>query len=509
MEGYRLLWGDFHTHLVDLEHGDDILRAARRNIDFYAVLCYPFVWDTVKGLRLESVGQRPEFRRWWDELTRLAARHDARGSFTTFLGYEWHGDRTRWGDHNVIYRDAVGELDPARDLPELYARLRGTPALVIPHHTAYHAGSRAKDWNTWDRALSPVMELYSCHGSSEGTDTPLSMTSNCDMGPRSAGNGFQDALARGIRVGVIGSNDSAGLPGRWGLGRAAVWARDCTRRDIFDAVVARRTYAVTGDRIVLDFSVAGVPMGSEGHASGRVVARASVVGSHAIDRVELLHDGVVARTHCHSGRWERDASAGRFKCRLCVGWGPVATFGYDPPPFWAWDGFCALEGGTFVGVEQCIDRPGQSVSLQTRRCDWHLETAGRRTHAPFGMVQGLVFEIDGSPQTRLHLEVEGRTFDTTLAQLREAPLLLPLLAESQRRAVETFSLSPGDVENPDTWFHNARKIKLHRAVPESAWRTDVAFDDLQLHPGPNDFYLRVSQTNGQHAWSSPVWIDCP
>ncbi len=42
MQGYQLLWGDTHTHLVDFERGDQVLREARENIDFTVVLLYPF-----------------------------------------------------------------------------------------------------------------------------------------------------------------------------------------------------------------------------------------------------------------------------------------------------------------------------------------------------------------------------------------------------------------------------------------------------------------------------------
>ncbi len=181
MDGMRLFWGDFHTHLEDLDRGDEILREARENIDFYAVLCYPFVWEVKNGLRVETTGQRPEFLQWWKEHTRLAAAHNDPGRFTTFLGYEWHGNRTRWGDHNVIYRDGVGELDATWELPDLYARLKGKAAFAIPHHTAYTPLFRSKDWRAHDATLSPVMEMISLHGSSEGADTPWRMVGNSSM----------------------------------------------------------------------------------------------------------------------------------------------------------------------------------------------------------------------------------------------------------------------------------------------------------------------------------------
>jgi hypothetical protein len=518
MEGHRLLWGDFHTHLVDLDRGDDILRDARENIDFYAVLCYPFVWDVKNALQVESVGRRPEFLQWWKEHARLAASHYAPGRFTTFLGYEWHGDRTRWGDHNVIYRDGDAdgcELDDTADLGELYARLRGRNVFAIPHHTAYAPNQRSKDWSVWDAELSPVMEVVSLHGSSEGADTPWRMTGNSSMGPRAGGASWLDALARGLRVGVIGSNDSPGLPGRWNKGRAAVWARDCTRESIWEAISARRCYAVTGDRISLDFALVpsspegagGLPMGSFGPSAGPVEARVSVAGSHAIDRIELIHNGVVADTYCHGGRWEGASGARRWKLRFVAGWGPCVSYGFKPPATWPWECRLRVEGGSLASIEKCFDLPGQRVTEVTPRgCAWHLETAGRNPRDPNGMTQGLVFEIEGAERTRIRIDAEGYVIEKTIGELARGPVVLPLIDEAKRLTLEAFGLDERTIGNPDSFYHNARKIKLHRAVPQNAWRVEHAFGNLELPSGLNHFYARVTQTNGQMAWSSPVWL---
>ncbi len=60
MPDLKLLWGDLHTHLTDFDRGDEILTEARANVDFCATLCYPFVWERLKGLRVESVRNRPD-----------------------------------------------------------------------------------------------------------------------------------------------------------------------------------------------------------------------------------------------------------------------------------------------------------------------------------------------------------------------------------------------------------------------------------------------------------------
>ena len=529
MPDHTLLWGDFHSHFVDLDGGDAVLADARENIDFCAVLAYPFVWDEKSGLRVESVRNRPEFLTWWERLRTLTRDHHDPGRFVTFLGYEWNGNRTRFGDHNVIYFDEDNPLDDAWSLPDLYAHLRTTRALAIPHHTGYHPTHRGKDWSVVDPDLSPVMELFSIHGSSEGCGTPLGMTSNTSMGPRTAGGTFHDALRRGLRIGVIGSNDYVGLQGRWGIGRAAVWAEACTREGIWEAILARRTYAVTGDRIRLAVHINGQPMGSVLQAPGPIDVEVDVVGSDAIDRIELLHNACVVAAYTHAPHWQRPApiptgsappSAGssgdvldsnptHYKLRITCGWGPCTTYGLHPTDN-SWSCRLDLEGGRLAGIERCFSRFGQRITHQTEAgCSWELVSAGRVVRDPFGMTQAVIAEIEGTPATRIHLDIDGTPIHLTLGELLTGGRLVPLLDESRRIVLDTFGIDEDAIGNPDDYFHNARKIKIHRAVPEAAWRVAHTFRAIPLLPGPNALYVRISQTNGQYAWSSPIWVEAP
>ena len=509
-----LLWGDLHTHLTCADRGEEILAAARENIDFCAVLLYPIEHLQLKGagaraaLPCESVGWRPAFAEKWRRMRELTRAFHDPGRFVTFLGYEWNGDRTFYGDHNVLYCGDEGPLDLCRTLPELYRNLQGRRAFVIPHHTGYAPGQRSKNWDFFDPHLSPVMEMYSMHGSSEGNLTPCPMDRNANMGPGAAGGTWQDGLRRGLRIGAIGSNDFRDLPGRWGLGRAAVWAEDCSREAIFDAIARRRTYAVTGDRIRLEFSVDGAPMGSEIEAGACIDAEVKVVGSHAIDRIELLHNGVVAGTWCHGGKWEDTLHrADRFKFFLEMGWGPSAGHNY-PVEDWSWCGHLQTTGGEIAGLEKCFTLCGQSATLEgADRCGWSLVTEGRVAPNPAHMRQGLIFEIAGSAGTRCTVRNEGVEVTRTIAQLAEEPLVVPLAEESERRLRDVFGLRPDDLETPDTLYHMARKFKVHRAVPREAYEVECAFRQVPLRPGSNYFYVRVSQLNGQMAWSSPVWVE--
>src|SRR5690606_34980091 len=75
---------------------------------------------------------------------------------------------------------------------------------------------------------------------------------------------LQHYLSQGLRFGVVASSDDhLGYPGAYREGLAVVKATELSREAIFDALRNRRTYAVTGDRIDLDFHLNGRIMGQE------------------------------------------------------------------------------------------------------------------------------------------------------------------------------------------------------------------------------------------------------
>lgn len=507
MESYHVYWGDFHKHLEEVDRAETIMTSARGNLDFYAVLEYPFYWYKVAaGLKVESVRNRPRFLEMWETLRELAIRHNVPGEFVTFLGYEWNGNRTRWGDHNIIYFDpAEGELLDTWDLPDLLAQLRGRKVFAIPHHTGYTVGWRGKDWGTWDPQLSPVMEIYSAHGSSEGCVTPVPMLANEDMGPRFPGGTFQDALERDIRIGVIGSNDGGGLPGSWESGVAAVLARENTREALWEAIRARRTYASTGDRILLDFSVNGVAMGGELVAKGRCEARVRVECCQTLDRVELIHNNRVVRTHCHQETLPSADRPVRVKVLIECGWGPAAYFGW-PEEEMTFAGSVGVRNGLIEKVAPRLRYIGQELTREGGQCCRWTFTTPARTMRKQRNWQGLILTVRDTGGAVLEIEVNGRKVTAPVAELLRQGICVNFINEAKARIEAHFGVRPDELENPDVYYHHAQKVKIHRAAPDAAFGADVTFSDLELAPGVNSFYTRVSQVDGQTAWSSPVWV---
>ena len=515
MQGHQVFWGDLHKHLTGpgapVEAVGDRVAAATETLDFCAVYCYPFEHHTQgSGLLVESTGHRPAFDDWWTEIQHQSRAHHTPHEFVTFPAYEWHGDRRRWGDHHVLYRQEGGPLSAAPSLAALYDEVRDEPAYVIPHHTAYRVGERGRDWSVYDPELSPVMEMYSTHGSSEGVDSPVPMAFNESMGPRTGGGTFRDALAAGHRVGVVASNDGAGVPGAWNRGLAAVWAPELTREAIWEAIAARRTYGVTGDRIELWWELDGTPMGGTVPAGTRT-ATISVDCPRPLDRVELLGQDRVVDVYAHSPTWERhDTIDGRYRQLIECGWGPTRDYGDFADVVVPWTGTLGIEHGTLRSVMPRLIGTGQSYGLADGELRFALETSRDEPSAALpesvarNATQGFVVEYDANPDTQLTMTVEERESMTfAVADTVGGGQVRAYRAEGMQRIEDAFGVPERELANMDRRYHVSPKVKIHRPFPVRACRADVTVD-VSIARG-EAVYVRVAQTDGQYAWSSPIW----
>ena len=104
---------------------------------------------------------------------------------------------------------------------------------------------------------------------------------------------------------MASSDDHLGYPGAYGEGVVGVWADSLTSGSLLSAIRARHTYALTGDRIVLEVAVNGQPMGSELPAVADRQIDVRVEGQDAIAMVELVRNGRVIERYfprgpCHA-----------------------------------------------------------------------------------------------------------------------------------------------------------------------------------------------------------------
>ena len=299
-------WGDIHIH-TKLSHdgqGTDPYLYARdvSGLDFAGTADH---WDS-----LGSEGYRQELE--WAE------RDSLPGRFVVMLGDE-RNPGALTGHHNIYFRDEAafrehmafagqGSKMDAQMEANALAALDPARVMIVPHHTGIHfAGFRegqkgsSVDWDAWtDPGLRPVMEIYSHHGQSEVYDPQhiLSYEFNRMRNPERRANSSipgphyaQDYWMAGHRLGVIGSSDEhSGQGGRRHGGLAAVYGVELTREGLFDAIRQRHCYATTGERILVDFDVDGIPMGdvARREKGRRLCIRLHVWGTNILMRVEIL-----------------------------------------------------------------------------------------------------------------------------------------------------------------------------------------------------------------------------
>jgi hypothetical protein len=171
-----------------------------------------------------------------------------------------------------------------RDIVEQITR---QGAFTGPHHI----GWTGADVDGHDPLGQPVWEICSCHGCYEHPNHPLGYRGELED------QFAKPLLDRGLRFGFIANSDSHGLlwhhgecrkrdPFRTGL--TGVIAAKRTRRAILEALRARRCYATSGAKILLDVRVAGFPMGSELDIEGPVEVHVRALGTTDIERIELM-----------------------------------------------------------------------------------------------------------------------------------------------------------------------------------------------------------------------------
>lgn len=494
MGSYRILYGDIHNHNA---HGYGVgsiersLDVARTHLDFFAFTGHSAWHDMPSmegGRERHWIDGFKRLKDSWPRVQQVIAEGNRDGEFCAFLGFEWHS--SHWGDQCVVFPRDHRPIFYSAEPAELRRFCLEERALMIPHHLAYPKGHRGVNWSCFDEACTPVVEIYSEHGNSEDDRGPFTYFSH-SMGGRETANTASAALASGLRFGFVGSSDDhAGFPGAYGEGLMAALVGEFSREGIFEAIRARRTYALTGDRIELDFSVEGAPMGASIEAGQKAEARFTVRGRDEIDVVEVIQDGRVAhRSFADDAFQEEAAFQSPIQVRLEWGWGPWGALALERVCDWAMR--AKLRHGRIARYFPCLQsmpfdeqrrhrfaREGESglaIRSYTARKNAYRESPNQ------SVVLELEAGADGVLELELNQPVEQRT------ESRLADLL---------RGSHNLFTGPFPQES----------YQWHRLVPRAASALEGRCT-LDVPHGRSNVYLRARQKNGHIAWSSPVFMN--
>lgn len=501
-EKYNVYYGDLHNHCaVGYGHGtlEDAFTNARMQLDFASVTVHGYWPDmpTENGRLADAVEYHKKgfarTREAWPRVQQIVDGAHEPDRFVTFLAYEWHS--LKYGDHNVYFKHPDGDIIRADTLEEMRDQLRklaenGIECFIIPHHIGYKQGYRGINWNTFGPEFSPIVEIFSMHGASESGEAPYPYLHT--MGPRDFHSTFQYGLAQGHIAGAVGSTDHhSAHPGSYGHGLAGIWSESLTRDGIWEAIRARRTYALTGDRIHLTFAINGRPMGTVLPATQERYIEVDIIGGGALDYIEVLHNNHVLN------RWNGTTLPTTAlytkprvqKVYLELGWGKKRQ-NVD------WNVALRVEDGQLLDVEPRfrgheILAPSTEEETAYAFSSWErtgeagvqflTRTWGNPTTSTTS-TQGVCLTIRGTPKTTLRGMINDRQIAVPLRTIREGPLTGYL----------------GGLLTPAYCFH--------RAVDQ---REYSASGTISHHTSSDDrdwYYVRVRQKNGQWAWSSPIWV---
>lgn len=497
---YRLYWGDLHSHSsMSYGHGtaEQALARAREQLDFCSVTGHAFWGDmpTDRTRYADIIDYHNQgFTRLannWERLLRLQEQATEPGRFLALPSYEWHSNR--YGDHNVYARGPRLPLEDAADLPSLRRAAEQFDGLVIPHHIGYAAGYRGIDWRHFREDRSPFVEIFSLHGCSLEEHAAYPMLH--DMGPRDAGSTAEAGWAMGHRFGIVGGTDHhSAYPGSHGDGRMGVFARELTREALWEAFLARRVYAATGDKIDARMFVDGAWIGSDVKSSGERDVRVSVVGLDALDQVVIKKNGRIIRRLFPQPVEPTAKGQQRYRLRITWGWGRKEDVT-------AWNAKLTLAEGSIESIDSCFtgpavvapkkteeevhstedDLPHAVVDQDAQSCTWRSVTRGNLSvrHAT---TQALSLQIDAPLSGKISVEVGGRKYVHSLEELLHA----------------------GRSHYLRGWLSEA--IRIGPLVPIGDCTVRARFTD----PPEKEidvYRMEAAQRNGQWAWLTPIWVE--
>ena len=474
-------------------------------------------WGEAHGGQVENASKIPDFFRYARDISGLdfvgfqRNDHDMssddyrlqqqseidfleEGCFVPLPGFEWSGDTEMGGDHNVYFRRHHQPLrrsshsgvrdksDIDNDLPHItnvYDNYRYSDTVIIPH-----VGGRHADLEYHDPALEPGIEVTSTHGSFEWF--------------------LKDALRRGYKVGFLGGSDGyTGRPGgeypgyqtrRFAKGGyTGLYAETLTLESVLEAVKARRCYATTGVRILVESSVDGHPMGDEYATSSLPKASVFLAGTAPLESVELYRG--LERIYSHPLALQKSNK------RVRITWqGASRKTSYSGV---IWDGKLSVAGGKIGSVEKLrFDSPRSCVSnLTDTGLEWYSVSCG--------YTSGVVLDLEGDDDTEISI-----VLNTTLIsgpRYGGYGFLGSMKVSHSQVEKLSYAVSLGELKEGAKEIDLGvldRKLSVGFAPEKGGADTaEFTFTDPSPRPGINPYWVRIAQSDMEMAWSSPVFVD--
>lgn len=296
---YSLFWGTIHGESDKVDSGENIegfLRHMRDEIGMQFLGTTPF--------------ESPEetSNDVWKGIVSQVHEYNEESRFTTLLGLQWFGDENE-GLRQLIYwkdnKPMMRKKDPKyTNLKKIYKIHTSKEVLAIPSFTM--AKGFETDFSDFNPEFERVVEIYNAWGCSECTEAEGNLRPIKGEIQETEKGSIRKALNNNHRFGfVAGGLDDRGVYGdlytsdqvQYSPGMTAILAIEQTRETLMQALYNRSCYATTGPRIVLNFNIAGSPMGAElstknkpGLSFNRYIT-GFICGTAPIKEVDIIRNG--------------------------------------------------------------------------------------------------------------------------------------------------------------------------------------------------------------------------
>jgi hypothetical protein len=268
------------------------------------------------------------------------------------------------------------------------------------------------------------------------------------------------------------SHPGASTFGAYG-GLTCVLADALTRDAVFEAIRKRRCYGVSAaQRIHVELTVHGLPMGAEARARGPIAIAGRVVGTGPLERVDVFRGLEIVRTVSPYRAADFEGSA-----RYRIAWAGSRVRGRDR--LTRWDGFLELsEGRVTAAAPFAMENPEKGiVERSERRIGWVSNTTGDD--------DGVDVTLDAPADARLRFRTPVIELDVRLGDLADG-------------ATRTFPAGGIDLR------------VFMRRLPTGGFTRELAIDHVDAAPPRGRcaaYWIRVTQEDGAQAWTSPVYLD--
>ena len=419
----------------------------------------------------------------WADIRKYTQKFNEEGKFLVYLGYEWSGTTPQGGDHNVYFlhdnadfypssnwtATSVDKKNNANPITELHEKLeKREDVLLIPH-----IGGRYANLDYFNYDYSSVIEIHSHHGTFEWFAFDA-MKRHMPVGFIAASD---DHTCRvGLSYPLSGHGKSASGAFDVASGFTGAYAEALTKEAVWKALKSRHCYASTFDRIYLHTALGTLEMGDAGEASADEQLKLEAAGSYPIEKYEVYDwDKKVVEKNCLP----------RDKRRIRIRWSGVVYRGRGKSQ--KWDGVIYVADGKLLSAEKyAFDRIDQGIVIKS---DKYLKF----TSSTSGDYDGFILEIEGDENTELRFSSQAGS-----ASVRYTDILEQGYVKNMGGLNLKLEIEPAFINIPKEEYCAYNKLTETVALPK---QQDAATGEYR-----HAYWVKVLQTNGNAAWSSPIFL---